>query len=222
MQIDREVYSFTEGINLSWVSITMALFILLGLLDILWMINSTAGYKMLFNVVSFGVIWVLFWYGFRQGEIPLPRTDGDCLAVPGNGVASPSDEKTMELKADLLRYFQTKKPFLNPELSLKDVALAVGVSHYVLSRFINKEFQVNFYTLVSGYRIEYVLHLIELNKNTLNGDTLFAASGFKSRTVFFQQFKEKTGLTPQEYIEKQQKAEEQKKRKKRMQKQQEW
>lgn len=217
-----EVYSFTEGINLSWVSITMALFILLGILDILWMVNSTAGYKMLFNVVSFGVIWVLFWYGFRQGEIPLPRTDGDCLAVPGNGAASPGDEKAMELKADLLRYFQTKKPYLNPELSLKDVALAVGVSHYVLSRFINKEFQVNFYTLVSGYRIEYVLHLIELNKNTLNGDTLFAASGFKSRTVFFQQFKEKTGFTPQEYIEKQQKAEEQKKRKKRMQKQQEW
>ena len=128
----------------------------------------------------------------------------------------------MELKADLLRYFQTKKPYLNPELSLKDVALAVGVSHYVLSRFINIEFQMIFYTLVSGYRIEYVLHLIELNKNTLNGDTLFAASGFKSRTVFFQQFKEKTGFTPQEYIEKQQKAEEQKKRKKRMQKQQEW
>ena len=218
----REVYSFTEGINLSWVSITMALFILLGLLDILWMINSTAGYKMLFNVVSFAVIWVLFWYGFRQGEIPLPRTEGNHLAAAGSETTSPSDEKAMELKADLLRYFQTKKPFLNPELSLKDVALAVGVSHYVLSRFINKEFQVNFYTLVSGFRIEYVLHLIELNKNTLNGDTLFVASCFKSRTVFFQQFKDKTGFTPQEYIAKQQKAEEQKKRKKRMQKRQEW
>ena len=177
---------------------------------------------MLFNVVSFAVIWVLFWYGFRQGEIPLPRTEGNHLAAAGSETTSPSDEKAMELKADLLRYFQTKKPFLNPELSLKDVALAVGVSHYVLSRFINKEFQVNFYTLVSGFRIEYVLHLIELNKNTLNGDTLFVASGFKSRTVFFQQFKDKTGFTPQEYIAKQQKAEEQKKRKKRMQKRQEW
>lgn len=217
-----EVYSFTEGIDLSWVSITMALFILLGVLDMLWMVNSTAGYKMLFNVVSFGVVWVLFWYGFRQGEIPLPRTDGDYLAVPGNGAILPGDEKTMGLKADLLRYFQTKKPFLNPELSLKDVAFAVGVNHYALSRFINKEFKVNFYALVSGFRVEYVLHLIELNKNTLNGDTLFAASGFKSRTVFFQQFKEKTGFTPQEYITEQQKAEEQKKRKKRMQKRQEW
>ncbi len=205
-----EVYSFTEGINLSWVGVTMALFILLGVLDMLWMVNSTAGYKMLFNVVSFAVIWVLFWYGFRQGEIPFPQSDGKSE----NGIVSPNDEKTMELKADLLHYFRTKKPFLNPELSLKDVALAVGMSHYALSRFINKVFEVNFYTFVSGFRVDYVLHLIELNKNTINGDTLFAASGFKSRTVFFQQFKEKTGFTPQEYIAKQQKAEEQKRRKK--------
>lgn len=98
----------------------------------------------------------------------------------------------MKLKADLLRYFQTKHPFLNPELSLRDVAQMLGISHYTLSRFINKEFGVNFYTLVSGYRVEYVLHLIELNRHTMNGDMLFAASGFKSRTVFFEQFKEKT------------------------------
>lgn len=40
------------------------------------------------------------------------------------------------------------------------------------------------------------------------------ASGFKSRTVFFEQFKEKTGYTPQEYIAKKQKEAEKKKRKK--------
>lgn len=209
-----ESFSFTEGVSLSWVSYSMALFILLGVLDALWMVNSTTGYKMLFNVMSLVVVWVLFWFGFRQGEIPLPDLSSDRL--PGRGAAAsfPEEEKTIKLKADLIRYFQTKNPFLNPELSLKDVAQVLGISHYTLSRFINKEFGVNFYTLVSGYRVEYVLRLIELNRNTMNGDTLFAASGFKSRTVFFEQFKEKTGCTPQEYIARQQKEAEKKVRKK--------
>ena len=209
-----ETFSFTEGISLSWVSYTMALFILLGVLDALWMVNSTTGYKMLFNVASFVVIWVLFSFGFRQGEIPLPDLSSGRRTGPGETPPLPEDERTVKLKADLVHYFQTKKPFLNPELSLKDVALALGISHYSLSRFINKEFGVNFYTLVSGFRIEYVLHLIELNKYSLNGDTLFAASGFKSRTVFFGQFKEKTGDSPQEYIAKRLKEMKEKKRKK--------
>ncbi len=222
----EENFSFTEGVSLSWVSYTMALFILLGVLDALWMVNSTTAYKMLFNVASLVVILVLFWFGFRQGEIPLSDLSGDlsgerlpgrgAISLPGRRAAAslPEDERTMKLKADLLRYFQTKHPFLNPELSLRDVAQMLGISHYTLSRFINKEFGVNFYTLVSGYRVEYVLHLIELNRHTMNGDMLFAASGFKSRTVFFEQFKEKTGCTPQEYIAKKQKEAEKKGRKK--------
>lgn len=117
-----------------------------------------------------------------------------------------SKDRMTRLKADLLEYFDNKKPFLNPELSLQDVATALGVSQYVLSRFINKEFEVNFYTLINRFRIDHVLRLIELNKSTFNNDALLAASGFRSRTVFFNQFKEKTGCTPQEYIEKKEKV----------------
>ena len=49
-------YSFVGGITLSWVSITIYLFIIMGILDILWMVNTSAGYKMLFNVVSLGAV----------------------------------------------------------------------------------------------------------------------------------------------------------------------
>lgn len=84
----------------------------------------------------------------------------------------------------MLEYFNHKKPYLNPELSLKEVAQALQTNHYALSRFINKEFEVNFYTLINRFRVEYILHLIELNKGAINCDTLHAISGFKSRTTF--------------------------------------
>ena len=210
-----ETYSFAEGITLSWVGITIAMFALMGILDVIWMVNSTSGYKMLFHFVSFAAIWVIFWYGFRQGEIPVPDENGK-ESVSGNEYSAtesarpvpvPTDEKQRLLKNNLLEYLHSKKPYLNPELSLKDVSLMAGMNQYALSRFINKEFGVNFYTFINNFRIEHVLHLISLNTGTMNIDTLFAASGFKSRTVFFKYFKEKTGCSPQEYIEKHKKVE---------------
>lgn len=199
-----ENYSFIEGINLSWIKIIIATFVLLGVLDILWTVNSAPGFKMFFHIFSFFAIWIIFWFGFRQKEISFPSLPTNNWSK-ANEKMQPKDRMT-RLKADLLEYFNTKKPFLNPELSLQDVATALSVSQYVLSRFINKEFEVNFYTLINRFRIEHVLRLIELNKSAFNNDALLAASGFRSRTVFFNQFKEKTGCTPQEYIEKQKKV----------------
>ena len=198
-QFIRDNYSFVEGINLSWVKIMMGMFILLGIFDCVWMVNSSPVFKMFFHIFSFFSIWVIFWFGFRQKEITYASLPTENWAkLDGN---MQPKEKMVNLKADLLEYFDTKKPYLNPELSLQDVAVALGVSQYVLSRFINKEFEVKFYTFISHFRLEHVLHLIELNDNALNSDALLAASGFRSRSAFFTQFKEKTGYTPQEYIE---------------------
>lgn len=202
-----ETYSFREGISLSWINITIGMFILMGILDMLWLVNSSAGYKMLFNFVSAGAIWTIFWFGFRQGKVVSPHSVQECDEnLPDEPLALPEDTKYAKIKVALLDYFQKKKPYLNPELTLKDVAQELGVSHYSLSRSINKEFQMTFYMLINRFRIDNVLHLIDLNRENLNCDTLLAISGFKSRSVFFKQFKEKTGFTPQEYIDRQKKS----------------
>ena len=195
-------YSSVGGITLSWVGLTIYLFIIMGILDVLWIMNSSAGYKMLFNIVSLGAVWILFWYGSRQSEIPPVDIEPKSGPVAEeNEALAAADGKQVLLKAQLLEYFNHKKPYLNPELSLKEVAQALNTNHYALSRFINKEFRMNFYTLINRFRVEYILHLIELNKGAINCDALHAISGFKSRTVFFKQFKEIAGCTPQEYIE---------------------
>lgn len=189
-------YSFAEGITLSWVSITIIMFILMGVFDMIWMINSSSTFKMMFHLVSFVAVWTIFYFGFRQDGLPQPEPE-----VEDEVIVTANDKQT-DLKANLLDYFEQNKPYLNPELSLKDIAQDLGISHYKLSRFINKEFQVNFYTLINRFRMEYILAQIELNKGMINCDTLHAISGFKSRSVFFKQFKDMTGCTPQEYIDK--------------------
>lgn len=200
-----DLYSFAEGITLSWVSITIIMFMLVGTLDIVWMVNSSSSFKMLFHIVSFGTIWTIFFFGFRQDIIPQAEPEQEDEPQVEDETPIATDKKQAKLKANLLNYLTQKKPYLNPDLTLKDIAQELNVSHYVLSRFINKEFQINFYTLINRSRIEYILSLIEMNKIAVNCDTLHAISGFKSRTVFFREFKEATGYTPQEYIERQKK-----------------
>lgn len=198
-------YSFSEGITLSWISITIIMFILTGILDMIWMINSSSAFKMLFHIVSFIAIWTIFYFGFRQDGLPQPEPEEESKRKADDGLSTPADNKQAKLKADLLAYFKQKKPYLNPELSLKDLAQEMGTSHYTLSRFINKEFQINFYTLINRFRIEYILGLIETHGDKINSDSLYSVSGFKSRTVFFRQFKETTGCTPKEYIDRKKK-----------------
>lgn len=116
-----ETYSLREGISLSWINITIGMFILMGILDMLWLVNSFAGYKMLFNFVSTGAIWTIFWFGFRQGKVVSPHPVQGCdKNLPDEPHTLPEDTKYAKIKAALLDYFQKMKPYLNPELTLKD------------------------------------------------------------------------------------------------------
>ena len=114
---------------------------------------------MLFNVVSLGAVWTLFWYGSRQSAIPPVDIEPKKKSFKEvEELPVTTDDKQAKLKIQLLEYFNHKKPYLNPELSLKEVAQALQTNHYALSRFINKEFEVNFYTLINRFRVEYIFH----------------------------------------------------------------
>lgn len=204
----NENYSYTERINLRWINISIVLFLLIAISDILWMLNSSVEVKIWFNIIVFISIWIIFLLGFRQGKIPLIETEKRHAGkeesfLPESAAVVEPGNKSEEMKAALMDYFHSKKPFLNPELSLTDVSCALNVSQFYLSRLINKEYGMNFYSLVNNYRVDNVISLIELNKGAVTGDMLLAASGFKTRSVFYKRFKDRTGYSPQEYAEKQ-------------------
>jgi AraC-like DNA-binding protein len=64
---------------------------------------------------------------------------------------------------------------------------------------INKEFDMNFYTFVNRFRTDCAVSFIEQDKKNLKIDALYRQAGFKSKSVFYKYFREKTGKTPQEY-----------------------
>ncbi|MDP2722930.1 MAG: helix-turn-helix domain-containing protein [Bacteroidales bacterium] len=107
------------------------------------------------------------------------------------------------LKDELENVMNSEKPFLNPKLTLSELARQMGKNQRDLSRVINEHYQKNFYEFVNTYRIQKFKELVQLEENK-NYTILFLAheSGFNSKATFNSAFKKITELTPREYINK--------------------
>lgn len=112
---------------------------------------------------------------------------------------SEAEELRLRLDAVLL----DSQPFLNPKLSLRDLADLVGINEKKLSTLLNQNLNTNFYDYMNDYRIRL------FEKRAQNGDLkslsvlgLATACGFTSKSSFYRAFKKKTGLTPSTYLKK--------------------
>ena len=93
------------------------------------------------------------------------------------------------------------KLYLNPDLSLKDLASYLELPANYVSQLLNLGFQKNFSEYVNSYRVNEFKERILLEEN--KGLTIMAVaydSGFNSKTVFNTFFKKIEGTTPNSYL----------------------
>jgi AraC-like DNA-binding protein len=94
-----------------------------------------------------------------------------------------------------------KKPYLNPGLSLSELADLMSMPSHQLSKIINDGFQKNFFDYINTYRIEAFKERIandEHQERTILSIALDV--GFNSKTAFNRAFKKHTQLTPRQYL----------------------
>ncbi len=114
---------------------------------------------------------------------------------------SNDDEILLELDKKLLAYMDEEKPYLNPELSLQDLANNLGVSRHQLSAVINQNQKMNFYEFVNTYRVNEMCSLMEDPKmKNYKIISLAFDAGFNSKASFNRIFKQLSGRTPSDYM----------------------
>ena len=104
----------------------------------------------------------------------------------------------------LLKHMETKKPYLDVDLTIQDVAESLSIPRHYLTQVINEKLNKNFYQFINEYRVEEVKSLLadkDYQKYTMTAIAFEA--GFNSKSSFNSAFKEITGMTPSEYKEKQ-------------------
>lgn len=106
-----------------------------------------------------------------------------------------------EVIEELARHMEEKKPYLDPEIRISDLADALNQPKHELSRLINLGFGRNFFDFINGYRVrEFIRARNEAASRHLNTLELAYASGFNSKTAFNRAFLKETGQSPRDYF----------------------
>lgn len=112
-----------------------------------------------------------------------------------------SSEKIEIIKEKLNKLLEIDKIFLDDELNLTDLSDKIGISNKKLSELLNQHLNTNFYNLINDYRIKEVLEKFEKGDTTKFTIMSIANDcGFQSKASFYRIFKQKTGISPSEYI----------------------
>jgi YesN/AraC family two-component response regulator len=96
-------------------------------------------------------------------------------------------------------YISIDKPFLNPELTLPQLAEGINTNPRILSQIINEKFNQNFYDFINQMRIEESKRMLVNSSNIKNILEILYETGFNSKATFNRAFKKATGLSPTEY-----------------------
>lgn len=103
-------------------------------------------------------------------------------------------EKTSFLVGQLLDWMAQH---YTENISLKQASEVFGYEYHYMSRLLNKQFAISFSALLSAYRVERAVDLLQTTDYTVT--RIAGLSGFQSIRSFHLCFKKITGKTPNDY-----------------------
>jgi AraC-like DNA-binding protein len=100
----------------------------------------------------------------------------------------------------LLRLMEAEKLYLEPELTLPELAAKLSVSPHHLSQVINRETNKSFFDFVNEYRVQEAKRLLGSPKHShLSILGIALDAGFNSKSAFYTAFGKHIGMTPSEF-----------------------
>jgi len=200
----KEAYSNIENINLSWWLLIFMTFILMWLMDfsnwIVYLLHIEApgvdnAFPLLSLTINFIFATTMVYKGLKQPAIFSGIED-----KPKYALSKLTKEACEQHLSALTQYMKNYRPYLDPELTLSELAERIAIHPRYLSQEINDSLQQNFYDFINSYRIEEAKSRLRnpANHNKTVLEILYEV-GFNSKSVFNKAFKKHTGTTPSQF-----------------------
>jgi AraC-like DNA-binding protein len=140
------------------------------------------------------------------------KTNADAIQTPPSTTPAPtptgkkyertglSPENAEALHQRLLDFMIQQRPYLEPDLTLAQLAGALAVPSHHLSQVLNEKLNQNFFKFINSYRLEEAKQ--KLSHTEFNKEKLLKIAfdvGFNSLSTFNRVFKELTKVSPSEY-----------------------
>ena len=214
----RDHYTVAEVQSKMWIprfiALFAALFVIVMVGYALWP-RTDAWLPQLLNVVA--MAYLLYSelevaLSSRLREIPASEVVAEAKAEFSAVAEKPQPEADPDTRMEDMEqlhqyarqveeYLRTSEVYVNPDLSLRDVSKATGITYNNISRAINATLDKNFFDLVNGFRVEKSKALLLAKKDKgLTLETIAEQCGFNSRISFNNAFKKSIGLTTTEWL----------------------
>ena len=106
--------------------------------------------------------------------------------------------EALRLKERLVAWMKQEESFLNPDLTLTQLAQELSCRAKDLSQVINEGFNRNFNDFINGYRVEMAKRMLIENRDLVILELAYDV-GFNSKSSFNASFKKLTGLSPRDF-----------------------
>ena len=202
-------YSSLEKINLAWLKYVVYGFIAWKSLTLINIILSRYFQNVIHpytnmtlyiasQITFLAFLSVMFFKGLKQPAV-FSGSNGNQSGPKYEKVPLSTDLKE-EYRNRLLQYMEHHKPYLDPSLSLKELAAKLVIPAHHLSQVLNTIMEQNFFDFINTYRITESIRI--LSEDTTQSKTVLEVlyqSGFNSKSVFNSAFKKQTGMTPSQF-----------------------
>lgn len=202
--LTNEFSTIESNRKLSWVffivvfyNLYCLLVIISALIVLIFKVNFLLPHIVNYSALL-ALVYILGFYGLRQLRIYRQPVQEE-LSEEKYRNSLLSDEKKKSIRALLFKYFDEKKPFLNPELNLSLLSQNLGIPKHHLTEVLNMEIGRNFYSFVNEYRVEEVKKMLADPANKFSIEAIGYECGFSSKSTFFTVFRKFTGVTPDQY-----------------------
>ena len=217
-------YSYTQDISVKWVAgCAIAYFSWLATYYLCFNDTTWAG-EVIFDIFSM-VIWIVMWRFSRRHHVIIemleknttderekrstPKTEDDSMIHSAQNESKKPTEPTEKRKNMVKETFLTQalaqkmeeKIYLNPKLSLNDLALSIGTNRSYLSEFLNNQGK-SFYDYINEHRIAEACRILDTAQTgeRINIANVAARSGFNSISSFNRYFYKIKEMTPTDYL----------------------
>ena len=199
----KDNFAYQSGeLTLLWLSLLPVLFITLLLIIVLFensFLRNFIEVQVLHLTVFLLFALYLIFFGLRQKKV-FPDHPDKAPSRKEPKKSSETEEEDSILLERLRVKMEGEKLYLNPVLSVYDLAKAAGVSRHHISSLLNENLAINFFQFVNNYRLEEVCRRLKDDRENRQNILEHAYdSGFNSKSSFNSLFKNYYGMTPSQY-----------------------
>lgn len=198
----RKNFSTVEGINLNWLMFILRSFVIITLIAMTHNIQPILNSNTL-NVVTLIALVVFIFYFINRVLVkalnyPEILSGIEWSAKEKYQGSNLSSDEIGLINLKLVSAIEDEKLFLNPDLTIKDVADHIGSNTKNVSQVINQIHHKNFFDFINSFRCAEVKQILEAEEKSTIMEAMFQ-SGFNSKSSFNKEFKKLTGQTPTEF-----------------------